>query len=176
MIFWEYNKECKNNEWWITKEKYESKKELQHLRDVKRNKENREYFNSHRRKNPDSHRKSNQQYRKKNPEKYRLYRKKWEQNNPQNALSRNAKRRSVKLLATEKTHNFEIENVMRGICRRLKLCLGIQWDLDHIIPLASGGKHHHLNLQPLPHSLNCKKGMNKNFNLPDCYKKAVDMI
>jgi transketolase len=175
MIFWEYAKGCINNEWWITEEKYILKKKKLYLRDLKRRKLNPEYFRSNNRRNAPKYKEKVKEYRNKNIEKFREYRKKWENKNPNNVSARIAKRRALKKLATDSTHNILIENTLRDICKRLKSCLGNQWDLDHIHPLASGGKHHHLNLQPLPHSFNCRKGMNKNFILPDCYK-TIDMI
>jgi hypothetical protein len=47
---------------------------------------------------------------------------------------------------------------------RLNACTGIKlgdsliWQVDHIVPLANGGKHTPDNLQVVPKSWNCKKG------------------
>ena len=172
MFFWEYAKGCINNEWWITEKRYIEKKKKLQLRDLNRRKSNPEYFKRVNKKNAPKYKEQVKEYRRKHLDKYREYRKKWERKNPSNALSRMARRRAKKNNATDSTHNFSIENVLREMCRRLKSCIGNQWDLDHIYPLAAGGRHHHSNLQPLPHSLNCKKGMNKNFILPDCYKSC----
>ena len=41
---------------------------------------------------------------------------------------------------------------------RLRSKLGIEFHVDHIVPLAKGGLHHPLNLQVVPAKWNCSKG------------------
>jgi 5-methylcytosine-specific restriction endonuclease McrA len=39
-----------------------------------------------------------------------------------------------------------------------------EYHVDHIIALASGGKHHQDNLQYLPINENCRKGKTQNYD------------
>lgn len=54
---------------------------------------------------------------------------------------------------------------------RVQQCLGIPFDIDHVLPLAAGGEHSHRNIQPLPRRLNMMKGANPTFELPPCWKQ-----
>jgi len=64
------------------------------------------------------------------------------------------KEASVKLNKKEKTlikYYYEWST-------RLQNKLGIDFHVDHIVPLAKGGLHHPLNLQVVPAKWNCSKG------------------
>lgn len=54
-------------------------------------------------------------------------------------------------------HNMDIEKILNKERIRLTIETGIEHHLDHIIPIALGGFHHHLNLQILPYFINIKK-------------------
>jgi len=51
-------------------------------------------------------------------------------------------------------HNRKIEVVLDAMRERLQDCLGIPFELDHILPISKGGPHHHGNLQVIPKELN----------------------
>lgn len=59
-------------------------------------------------------------------------------------------------------------------CQRLTKETGVIHHLDHIIPLTKGGWHHHLNLQPLPASVNHSKRNNPLWSR-DGYKSWRDV-
>ena len=69
-------------------------------------------------------------------------------------------RRSRKREQMHPTHDMAIERVIEAECKRLMKETGIPHEVDHIIPLAEGGWHHHLNLQALPGRLNRLKNRN----------------
>ena len=50
--------------------------------------------------------------------------------------------------------------------KRLEQCLDIKYNIDHILPTARGGYHHHLNLQVIPADINFKKNDNLEFRHP----------
>jgi hypothetical protein len=58
-------------------------------------------------------------------------------------------------------------------CARVTRCLGIQHHVDHVMPLARGGLHHHSNLQVLPATLNAKKSALLGVSLPAPYRSAA---
>lgn len=43
-------------------------------------------------------------------------------------------------------------------CRRRAAMTGFDWHVDHMVPLARGGKHAWWNVQVIPARLNCWKG------------------
>lgn len=56
-------------------------------------------------------------------------------------------------------HDFD-SGIVRGLAqtiRRVSECTGIRFSLDHVIPLARGGEHHHRNLQVIPLRINQMK-------------------
>jgi len=55
-------------------------------------------------------------------------------------------------------HDWDIELTLLAMRDRLADCLGIEFSIDHIVPLGRGGPHHHTNLRAIPHSLNVRKG------------------
>lgn len=57
-------------------------------------------------------------------------------------------------------HDFNVESKMHGECISRTETTGIRHNIDHIIPIALGGFHHHLNLQILPHKINASKSNN----------------
>ena len=82
----------------------------------------------------------------------------WRQNNPEKAAAKYAKRRARKQatpLSADQQHTLLTFFAAR---RRISQCLGIQFHVDHVIPLARGGPHAPSNLQLLPWKINIKKG------------------
>jgi hypothetical protein len=66
--------------------------------------------------------------------------------------------------------------------RRITRCIGIQWSVDHIVPLSKGGDHAPWNLQLMPYSINCTKNTKEDFDhaynvhanhaaIMNCYRK-----
>lgn len=73
-----------------------------------------------------------------------------------------ARERKLKSLTPEHT----CKNTMQcfyDCCDRLASCLGVEFHVDHIVPIAMDGKHHPSNLQVMPAILNRSKGANSIF-------------
>jgi len=173
MIFWRYKKESPNGEYWVSKEIYESLYKGNHQSARKWQKNNPELHSircKEIRKIKDYDKDKYQKLKRTNPD---LLRKRQIQNRDNSAV-KSAKRRAKKKLLLHPNHNHKIEKVLHQQRLRLSKICGFEWHIDHIMPLASGGVHHHTNLQLLPASLNIRKGKNPNFVLPDCYKMHID--
>lgn len=91
-------------------------------------------------------------YTKAHPEKKNLY---------------TAARRARLLASAHPEHDRKIELVLRESRRRVSGCLGVIFELDHLIPLSKGGWHHHLNLIIIPRSLNRSKSVAPWQSLPE---------
>jgi len=139
-VFWRYAANCKDGEWWVSPEKYEDLK-LQSLQSTKR-------------------------WQNKNPERTKKNLEEWKRKNYSSVLSNNRCRRSLRKEAIDTSHDMGIEICLTECCRRLKSCLGNDWEIDHIVPLSKNGKHHHTNLQILPAYWNRRKYNKKDFSLP----------
>lgn len=105
----------------------------------------------------------------------------WAKNNPLKARNRHKRWRSVN---KEKVNEQRIrylackKSLIHPLCDKneaakiYKECVtathktGILHHVDHIIPLACGGFHHHLNMQILPASVNAKKSDNPIWEMP----------
>ena len=90
----------------------------------------------------------------------------YKQANRERATAREAQRRAKKLNATPQYANLEMITAIYKHCPE-------GYHVDHIIPLAKGGKHHQDNLCYLPASFNISKSdkllsehpeLNKQFN------------
>jgi len=84
------------------------------------------------------------------------------------------KRRARLRYALHPDHNKFIEKVYQEMSLRLKDCTGIRFNVDHILPINSGGFHHHGNLQVVPASLNEGKGDRLDFTHP-CFIHWTDL-
>jgi len=198
MAFWGYQKGVER---WMDAEKFKETKAHDLIRDRelkrKRRAENPEKYKQQQKKSYQKHSAKRIAYQKQkrieNPEKYKLadakqakkwrtenkdqynaYQRKWCRENRDRRGAIEAKRRALEKERLHPDHNRKIEVCLRRACRRLRDCLGFQWDLDHILPLTKDGWHHHCNLQMLPNGLNVKKRNNSDYPLPDCYKKHID--
>ena len=60
-------------------------------------------------------------------------------------------------IQVDPTHNKAIEMVLHESAIRLSRCLVGRFDVDHILPLSRGGRHHHTNLRVIPKHLNSVK-------------------
>lgn len=80
-----------------------------------------------------------------------------------------AKRRALLLDRLHPNHDPKIEKALIKQCQSLFNRFGIKFEIDHIVPLTSGGWHYHLNLHVIPMSLNRKKHNKDNSVLPKCW-------
>lgn len=93
----------------------------------------------------------------------------WNKRFPDRVNRMTAKRRAIKASQLHPMHDRATELRMHAEANALSGATGIRHEVDHIIPLAHGGWHHHLNLQVLPISVNRKKQANP-FWISDTYK------
>ena len=103
---------------------------------------------------------------KKYPEKRLNRQRKYSANNRNKVNLHSSKRRALKKNATHPDHDQNIEKTYVDMRIRLEDCLGIKYNVDHILPLTKGGYHHHGNLQTIPESLNDSKRANLKFRHP----------
>jgi hypothetical protein len=97
------------------------------------------------------------------PEKRKQRQKNYCINNRNKVNLYSSKRRALKKNATHPDHDQNIEKTYVDMRIRLEDCLGIKYNVDHILPLTKGGYHHHRNLQTIPESLNDSKRANLKF-------------
>jgi len=99
-------------------------------------------------------------WRRGNPEKVRRLSRDWLLANKEKVIAKNALRRARILQAVGEL-TVEDRNRIAEIYRaraRLSKDTGVVYHVDHVMPLARGGKHHPNNLQLLPAVENLKKG------------------
>jgi 5-methylcytosine-specific restriction endonuclease McrA len=100
------------------------------------------------------------QYAKRNREKFNAHQRRWnKENREKKAITRRRRR------AGAKAGDFVLEEWLAIKARYDHRCLGcgrqepeIALSVDHVVPLAHGGKHTATNIQPLCTSCNSKKG------------------
>jgi hypothetical protein len=185
-LFWKYASSCKDGEYWLSKEKFEEKKKSESERHSKYYSKNanalrkykidryaknsisiREQSRVSRLKNIDRYREkgreSSRLWRKKNPTKYKENLVNWIKENPDKykliTAKGNSKRRAAEKNNTpDLTHNQKLIIETIYLQRlRLEKKFGIQFHVDHVIPISKGGLHIPSNLQVLPAKLNLKK-------------------
>jgi hypothetical protein len=126
-------------------------------------------------------------YRKANHERVRAYdrqySKKYCKANPEKVHAKSASRRarkkqcSVPLTETEKT---KLKSMSRKMQRLNKKNDGVQYHIDHIVPMDYGGVHHPCNLRIMVGKENCSK-QNKITPealdlVPVCYKLYLERV
>jgi hypothetical protein len=122
-------------------------------------------------------------YYKANSEKVKNLTKRWQKANPEkkhaNCASRRARKKecSVPLTQTEKT---KLRSMSRKMQRLNKKKGGVEYHIDHILPLDYGGVHHPCNLQILKSSENSSKhnkitpeGLDL---VPVCYRLYLERV
>lgn len=161
LCFWQYTTGRKS-ERWITKEKlaeYRAKSDERHLR--WRN-ANRDYVRENGREwqkmNRDKVCASSRKWRKKTPEKGRFY-----------ATNRRQRTRN-------NIGDLSLAEGFYECAVRISKCVGIPFEVDHIIPLSRGGRHDYRNLQVIPKALNMRKFNRIDFKLPDCWISHSNLI
>lgn len=123
------------------------------------------------------HRRRSREYAARNTQSRSAYSKRW-MTVPKNREKRNARQRARAKLnpetvaykrsmrrARERGATPPLSRPQRQVIaalyaasRRVSKCLGVQFHVDHIVPLSKGGAHTPENLQILPASVNLRKG------------------
>ena len=122
--------------------------------------------------NPDKARARVAAWRTANPEKVRAAVSAWSTANPEKRNATEARRRARKLKATTATHDKKIEEVFHAMRIRLTDCLRTEFHVDHLTPLAAGGKHDHRNLMVIPAVWNQRKRDSTDYPMPACWLPA----
>ena len=171
-VFWKIHKG--KYELWITKEKYdfykakhrEYNKKYSKIDEFlkKRSIQNKEYYQ----KNIEKERyRARNKYNRMTPEqkeKNKEYKKNWHKKNVFKKMASKHRRRELeKNQAPLTKQQIGIIATLYKQSKRLKKRLGIQFHVDHIIPLFMGGKHEPCNLQVIPARINLCKSYNKIF-------------
>lgn len=117
------------------------------------------------RQNPDKFKTNMARWREKNHEYLKLKRREWEKKNPEkikHMRTRGDHNRRFRLLANGGNLSVgiieKLLNAQKGKCACCGLSLNNGYHLDHIIPLALGGKNTDDNVQLLTPKCNLKKG------------------
>lgn len=74
-----------------------------------------------------------------------------------------ARYRAKKKNQTHKDYNNDIALSFYEHSQRVSRCLGIRYQVDHILPINKGGYHHHGNLQSIPAHFNESKQDNLDY-------------
>jgi hypothetical protein len=92
------------------------------------------------------------------------YKKNWHKKNVFRKMASKHKRREREKNNAPLTKNqIAIIATLYKQSKRLKKALGIEFHVDHIVPLFMGGKHNPSNLQVIPATINLRKSYNKIF-------------
>ena len=113
-----------------------------------------------RKQNPEKVKEYNRQWIANNVEKIKDNNRKYKINNPDKILEYHANRRAIKKIGESKMtpDDRKICRVFYKMSRRVKKCLGIPHEVDHILPIKKDGPHLPHNLQVMPAKLNRRKG------------------
>jgi len=117
------------------------------------------YITKHRDKYLLLHRESMMKWRKENPDIVKKIQKTWAKKNPEKVLANNSKhraRRKNQAVILDRNEKLTIDVIYKAR-KRISDCVGIQFHVDHIYPIAKGGLHKLSNLQLLPAKINIKK-------------------
>jgi hypothetical protein len=173
-IFWRY--QSGGSEYWVTPETFAAEREKHTQRmcekHAARTLEQREQYKQYQREyrakrtleQREQYKQQQREYRAKGtPEQ----RKQWKQQqseyrkrNPEICRAGYHRHRARKLAQLHPELDRAKEQAIHNQCVELTHSTGILHHVDHIIPLACGGWHHHDNLQCLPANLNCQKNDN----------------
>lgn len=81
------------------------------------------------------------------------------------------RRKAAQKAAVPENFNAKRTSMIYAWAKRVQKCLGIEMHVDHILPLAKGGKHNYDNLQVLPAQLNMRKQDNEKYELPGDWRR-----
>ena len=107
---------------------------------------------------PEKVKAAERKYREKNAVKERERKTKWRIDNPSKIKENKIARKKKLRLKSENANQMPVMNVIYKCARRISKCIGIQFHVDHIMPLAHNGDHVASNLQILPEKINLRKG------------------
>jgi 5-methylcytosine-specific restriction endonuclease McrA len=172
MVFWTRYRGTK--ETWVTQEKFEVNKKLHALQEKKFRDSNKDLVSIRRKenrvKNGDHIRKREREWWANNPEKTKiLIQKKYNNQSPEKRSQMMrvvfANRRARKLNQTPDLNEDQkkIIKCFYNQAHRLEKRFGLQFHVDHIIPIARGGLHEPKNLQVIPKRINQQKNAHKIF-------------
>ena len=131
--------------------------------------------------NRDRCRELNYQYYQENPDVKKASVHKWQKANKHKTNAIANKRRGRKLgadidefgVSHYTAYDKAITEQMHAHAGRLKECLGVAWEIDHVLPLNSGGSNRVNNLQLTPASWNHSKG-DRNTNVFGAWEGVPD--
>lgn len=107
--------------------------------------------------NPEKNREISRAWQQANREYVRELNRVWRKDHPDQVRATHQRRYGRSKGQLHPQHDRAKETKLLLRCARLTRQTGISHHIDHIIPLAKGGWHHHQNLQILPHKLNSGK-------------------
>ena len=184
MVFWAYNRLSRNGEGWVAREKYDeryekvimNKREWNAANSEERHRkaredyvENREEINRKHKEYREANREELKRKRDANREEKKRYDREYAKSNPAKIAAASSRRRAMIRKALHPDHDKNIEDTIFELRDRLTAKTGIQFHVDHIIPISRGGWHHHANLKVIPSKLNLEKWAKLDYQLPDCW-------
>ena len=92
-----------------------------------------------------------------NTDKKAKQQKEWASNNQDKVNSFSAKRRAMKKEATAEDADPKLIEQFYTEAKTMTNATGIQFHVDHVVPLSQGGLHHQDNLRVISYSDNCSK-------------------
>lgn len=114
----------------------------------------RQWFETHRA----EHQEHQRRWRTRHPDANRAQVRNWRTANPDKNNVRVSRGRARKRAALDTAADHEAIAELRREAALAAAFMGAPFAVDHVIPLARGGKHHHDNLRVLPARLNSVKG------------------
>lgn len=148
MVFWEHTKKTKSGEYWVTPEKFAEKMEAERAKQQR-------WRDAH----PDASRAQVASHAQKaGPEFKAGKQRRYYQSHRSKFRERIQHRKAAKMKLTPGNACRKTMRVIYDQAKRLTDCLGMQFHVDHVKPLAIGGLHHPSNLQAMPWRLNLSKG------------------
>lgn len=140
------------------KEKNREKESLRRKRYYEANKEKEaECQRGYRKENKEKIAEREKRYREENREKRAETNKKWCRENPEKVRANHARRRAKLREALDPNANKSIIDSRYEAATYLSDVTGVDWHVDHTVPISKGGKHHEDNLQVVPQSWNSGK-------------------
>lgn len=112
-------------------------------------------------------REARKQYQKKHRPDVARRTREWKKRNPDVVREHRGRRRAMKLRALHPDHNPFKERALYRLAAFKTELLGTEHHIDHTIPLARGGWHHHENLTVLPAHINLQKHDDPFWTHPD---------